>query len=52
MDELFLGLTPKHSIYAFIIYSEICAIFVLVLWKRTKINQKEAEFGPFFLKKE
>ena len=25
--------------------------FVLVLWKITKINQKEAGFGPFFWKK-
>ena len=25
--------------------------FVLVLWKRTKINQKEAGFGPFFKKR-
>ena len=31
-------------------YSEIWTIFVLVLWKRTKINQKEAGFGPFLKK--
>ena len=42
-----LGLTPKHTIYAFIVYSQTCALFVLVLWKKRKINEKEAVFGPF-----
>ena len=28
------GSSPKHDIYAFIIYSQICAIFVL--WKEQK----------------
>ena len=28
------GSSPKHAIYAFIIYSQICAIFVM--WKEWK----------------
>ena len=42
------GLSPKHTIYAFIIYSENCPIFVIV--KRTIINKKEAGLGPCFNK--
>ena len=34
------GLTPKHAIYAFIIYSQMCAISVLHGKKRTKIKKK------------
>ena len=41
------GSSPKHAIYAFIIYSQICAIFVM--WKEQN-KQKEAGFGPFFKK--
>ena len=42
------GSSPKHTFYAFIIYSQICAIFVM--WKEQN-KQKEAGFGPFFKKK-
>ena len=36
-----LGSVPKHAIYAFITYSQICAIFnVRQCEKRTKINKK------------
>ena len=38
------GLSPKHTIYTFVIYSQFCAIFVVCKeWKQTK----KAEFGPF-----
>ena len=39
------GSTPKHAIYAFIIYSQISAIFVLHCEKNEN-KQKEARFGP------
>ena len=44
------GSTPKHTIYAFIIYSQICAIIVFALWEKNENKQKEAVFGPFFKK--
>ena len=28
------GLTPKHTIYAFIINSQICSIFVIAMWEK------------------
>ena len=37
-----LGLSPKHTIYAFVIYSQICAIFGM------RKERKEAGLGPFF----
>ena len=33
---------PQPTIYAFIIYSQTCAIIVFPLWKDRKINIKEA----------
>ena len=44
------GLTPKHAIYAFIIYSQIYAIFVQAMREKNENKQKEVEFGPFFKK--
>ena len=35
-----LGLSPKHTLFAFIICSRICAIFVFALWKERKLNKK------------
>ena len=43
------GSTPKHAIHAFIIYSQICVIFVLNCEKNEN-KQKEAGFGPFLKK--
>ena len=40
------GLSPKHTIYTFIIYSETCAIFVFALWKEQK-QTKRGGVGPF-----
>ena len=34
------GLTPKHTFYAFIICSQICSTFVLVLWKEWKWTKR------------
>ena len=39
------GLTPKHAIYAFIIYSPICALFVLHCEKNEN-KQKESGSSP------
>ena len=41
------GSTPKHAIYTFIIYSQICAIFVCAMWEKNENKQKEAEFGLY-----
>ena len=42
------GLSPKHTIYAFSFI-----VFVLYLsFEKNKNKQKEAGFGPFFLKKD
>ena len=38
------GLSPKNTTYTFIIYIQICAIFVL--WKRAKINKKMPGLAP------
>ena len=35
------GLTPKHTTYAFITYSQICGIFVLAMWEKNKNKQKD-----------
>ena len=35
------GSNPNHTIYAFIV--KICSIFVIMIRKRTKIKNKEAE---------
>ena len=40
-----MGLSPKQTMHAFIIYSQICVV------KRTKITKKGAGFGPFLVKK-
>ena len=42
------GSNPKHSIYAFIIYSQICTNLQR---EKNKNKQKEAELGPIFYKK-
>ena len=34
------GLSPKHIIYIFIIYSQKCAVPVFALWRGRKINKK------------
>ena len=39
-----LGSSPKHTIYAFIIYGQICAMFVS---SKEQNKQNEAGFGPF-----
>ena len=31
-----LGSSPEHTIYAFTIFSQICAVFVFALWKEWK----------------
>ena len=35
-----LGSSPKHIVYAFIMYGPICAIFVFTMWE----EQKDIEF--------
>ena len=42
--------SQANHLSLYIIYSQFCAIFVIVLWKEQN-KQKEAGFGPF-LKKE
>ena len=39
------GSSPKHTNYASIIYSQICAIFVSC--EKNENKQKETGFGPF-----
>ena len=41
------GSTPKHTIWAFFIYSQICAIFVFEMWEKNENKQKETGFSPF-----
>ena len=47
-----LGSSTKHTIYAFSIYSHTFGLWYICLCivKRTKINKKEAVFGPFLKK--
>ena len=40
-----------HHIF-FIIYSQMCAIFVLATWEKNESKQKETGFGPFFTNNE
>ena len=40
-----LCLSPKHAIYAFIIYSQICS--TILACEKNKKEQKETGFGPF-----
>ena len=40
----------EHTIHALLIYNQICAIYVPELWKRTKLNTKEAGFDQFCFK--
>ena len=37
----------RHTIYTFIIYSQICGKLVFVMWEKNRNKQKTAEFGPF-----
>ena len=41
------GFDSQDSICTFIIYSQFCAIFVLVMLEKNENKQKEVGFGPF-----
>ena len=43
--RLSTGSSPKYTIYAFITYSKICAMFVIR--KERKLRKRGRVFGPF-----
>ena len=48
LQRMIRGSTPKHTIYAFIICSQVCATFVFAMWEK---NEKRGRVWPIFKKK-
>ena len=45
------GSTPKHAIYTFFNYSQICARFIHAMWEKNENKQKRGRVWPIFYKK-